>query len=180
MVLIDLGVEHARSTVGTFYQSGPSSSIAATSEAKGAQVGCFPPCLGLPRTAVGSASTKSSSLWRPSQASRLLRPAGSLIRPMANFVTRLRPAGCPTEPLVSYQINRQFWAETTKSQGASRKIYAAIAVGGLPLNRNLLASPENPSNRASGTKREVPGECPRQFDSIRDVESPLRTIRWRV
>src|SRR5262245_51093382 len=60
----------------------------------GAHVGCFPIRLGLPRTAVGSAST--SSLSRPAQASRALRPAGSLSRPMATFVTRLRPGRLPS------------------------------------------------------------------------------------
>jgi hypothetical protein len=59
----------------------------------GAHVGCFPIRLGLPRTAVGSAST--SSLSRPAQASRALRPAGSLSRPMATFVTRLRSNRLP-------------------------------------------------------------------------------------
>ena len=60
----------------------------------GAHVGCFPIRLGLPRTAVGSAST--SSLSRPAQASRALRPAGSLSRPMATFVTRLRSGQLPS------------------------------------------------------------------------------------
>jgi hypothetical protein len=61
----------------------------------GAHVGCFPIRLGLPQTAIGSAST--SSLSRPAQASRVLRPAGSLSRPTAAFVTRLRHGRLPDQ-----------------------------------------------------------------------------------
>src|SRR6185312_8953247 len=48
---------------------------------------------GLPRISGGSASM--TSLSRPAQASLTLRPVGSLDRPMAAFVTRLRPARLP-------------------------------------------------------------------------------------
>jgi len=61
----------------------------------GAHVGCFPIRLGLPRTAVGSAYT--SYLSRPAQASRVLRPAGSLSRPTTAFITRLRPGQLPVQ-----------------------------------------------------------------------------------
>lgn len=50
---------------------------------------------GLPRISGGSASM--TSLSRPAQASRALRPAGLLDRPIAAFVTRLRPAGLPRQ-----------------------------------------------------------------------------------
>ena len=50
---------------------------------------------GLPRYSGGSASM--TSLSRPAQASLTLRPAGLLDRPMAAFVTRLRPAGLPRQ-----------------------------------------------------------------------------------
>src|SRR6202043_1850167 len=47
----------------------------------------------LPQMAGGSAS--ALSLSRPAQASLTLRPAGSLSRPQATFVTRLQPAQLP-------------------------------------------------------------------------------------
>jgi hypothetical protein len=50
---------------------------------------------GLPRISGGSASM--TSLSRPAQASLTLRPAGLLSRPMAAFVTRLRPAQLPRQ-----------------------------------------------------------------------------------
>jgi hypothetical protein len=50
---------------------------------------------GLPRISGGSASM--TSLARPAQASRALRPAGLLDHPMAAFVTRLRPTGLPRQ-----------------------------------------------------------------------------------
>ena len=60
---------------------------------------------GLPRFPGGSAS--ASSLSRPPQASRALRPAGSLNRPRRPLSRGFDQAGCPAGPLVSYQINRQ-------------------------------------------------------------------------
>src|SRR6266852_4340899 len=47
----------------------------------------------LPQMAGGSAS--ALSLSRPAQASLTLRPAGSLSRPQATFVTRLQPVQLP-------------------------------------------------------------------------------------
>jgi hypothetical protein len=97
----------------------------------GAHVGCFPTRSGLPRTAVGSAST--SSLSRPAQASRVLRPAGSLSRPAAAFVTRLRPGWLPDQ--VARQLPVQptiLWVEppstgVTRLRGAllSKKVFLA-------------------------------------------------------
>jgi hypothetical protein len=84
----------------------------------GANVGCFPIRLGLPRTAVGSAST--SSLSRPAQASHTLRPAESLSRPMATFVTRLQPGQLPTR--TARQLPDQptiLWVESS-STGVTR------------------------------------------------------------
>ena len=60
---------------------------------------------GLPRFPGGSAS--ASSLSRPPQASRALRPAGLLNRPRRPSSRGFDQAGCPARPLVSYQINRQ-------------------------------------------------------------------------
>src|SRR5258705_12993951 len=44
---------------------------------------------------------------RPAQASLTLRPAGLLNRLKRPLSRGSSPAGYPTEPLVSYQINRQ-------------------------------------------------------------------------
>ncbi len=71
----------------------------------GACVGCFPTLRGLPQQTGGSAST--TSLSRPAQTSLALRPAGSLSRPRRPLSRGFETAGCPTAPLVSYQINRQ-------------------------------------------------------------------------
>ena len=53
----------------------------------------------------GSAS--ASSLSRPAQASRALRPAGLLNRPRRPLSRGSSPVSCPTKPLVSYRSNRQ-------------------------------------------------------------------------
>src|SRR4051794_22547900 len=59
----------------------------------------------LPRFPGGSAS--ASSLLRPPQASRALRPAGLLNRPRRPLSRGSGPVSCPTKPLVSYRSNRQ-------------------------------------------------------------------------
>src|SRR5262245_48981932 len=59
----------------------------------GARVDLLPHSRGLPKMAGGSAS--ALSLSRPAQASLTLRPAGSLSRPKATFVTRLQPCRLP-------------------------------------------------------------------------------------
>ena len=59
----------------------------------------------LPQMAGGSAS--ALSLSRPAQASLTLRPTGLLNRLTRPLSRGSSPAGYPTEPLVSYQINRQ-------------------------------------------------------------------------
>jgi hypothetical protein len=61
----------------------------------GAYVDCFPASRSLPQMAGGSAS--ALSLSRPAQASLTLRPAGSLSRPQATFVTRLQPMRLPAQ-----------------------------------------------------------------------------------
>jgi hypothetical protein len=61
----------------------------------GAYVDCFPASRSLPLVAGGSAS--ALSLSRPAQASLTLRPAGSLSRPQATFVTRLQPMRLPAQ-----------------------------------------------------------------------------------
>src|SRR5829696_8334932 len=57
---------------------------------------------GLPRFSGGSASM--TSLSRPAQASLALRPAGSLNRPRRPSLRGFDPDGCPSKPLVSYQV----------------------------------------------------------------------------
>ena len=75
----------------------------------GGSSGCacrlLPRSYGLPQMAGGSAS--ALSLLRPAQASLTLRPAGLLSRLKRPFSRGSSPTGYPTEPLVSYQINRQ-------------------------------------------------------------------------
>src|SRR4051794_15578864 len=44
---------------------------------------------------------------RPAQALLTLRPVGSLDRPRRPLSRGFGPAGCPSGPLVSYQLNRQ-------------------------------------------------------------------------
>src|SRR5215208_5221741 len=65
----------------------------------------LPRSRGLPRFPGGSAS--ATSLSRPPQASRALRPAGLLNRPRRPLSRGFDQAGCPARPLVSYQSNRQ-------------------------------------------------------------------------
>jgi hypothetical protein len=64
----------------------------------------IPPSEALLKAAIVSA-TRAPALVEPGH--ELLRPAGSLSRATATFVTRLRPHR-PTEPLVSYQVNDNF------------------------------------------------------------------------
>ena len=66
----------------------------------------LPRSCSLPQMAGGSAS--ALSLSRPAQASLTLPPAGSLSRPRRPLSRGTGPSGYPAEPLVSYQINRQF------------------------------------------------------------------------
>src|SRR6478736_8112300 len=55
----------------------------------------LPRLCSLPQLAGGSAS--ALSLSRPAQASLTLRPAGSLSRPTATFLTRLQPSRLPDQ-----------------------------------------------------------------------------------
>src|SRR5476651_929886 len=75
----------------------------------GGSSGCacrlLPHSCSLPQMAGGSAS--ALSLSRPAQASLTLRPVGLLSRPRRPLSRGSSPSGCPAEPLVSFQINRQ-------------------------------------------------------------------------
>jgi hypothetical protein len=76
----------------------------------GGSSGCscrlLPRSCSLPQMAGGSAS--ALSLSRPAQASLTLWPAESLSRPWRPLSRGSGPSAHPAEPLVSYQINRQF------------------------------------------------------------------------
>ncbi len=131
----------------------------------GAHVGCFPIRLGLPRTAVGSAST--SSLSRPARASRVLRPAGSLNRPTATFVTRLRPGRLPDQ--AARQLPDQptiLWMEPT-STGVTRLRGALLSKKFL---RPIIAESPDPIRSGIIVPR---GTQPPFFDSI-GHEQPRR------
>ena len=75
----------------------------------GGSSGCtcrlLPRSYSLPQMAGGSAS--ALSLSRPAQASLTLRPARLLSRLKRPSSRGSSPASCPTEPLVSFQTNRQ-------------------------------------------------------------------------
>src|SRR5438874_7544941 len=76
----------------------------------GGSSGCarrlLPRSYSLPQRAGGSAS--ALSLSRPAQASLTLRPVGLLSRLKRPLSRGSSPSGYPAEPLVSFQINRQF------------------------------------------------------------------------
>src|SRR4051794_13005182 len=94
----------------------------------------LPRSRGLPRFPGGSAS--ASSLSRPSQASRALRPAGLLNRPRRPLSRGSSPVSCPTKPLVSYRSNRQLsgWNPpplVIRAVGAHREIRGRCPSPGL-------------------------------------------------
>jgi hypothetical protein len=60
------------------------------------------------------------SLSRPAQALRVLQPIASLNRLRRPLSRGSSPSGHPTEPLVSYQINRQLSWVDSSSTGNSR------------------------------------------------------------
>ena len=105
---------------------------------------------GLPRILAGSAS----ALWisRPAQASLALRPAGSLDRQKRPLSRGFGPSGCPSKPLVSYQINRQLSGrypppQVTRAFGAHRNepnlLYRAASISIAPrLNHRRARSPK--------------------------------------
>ena len=78
----------------------------------------LPRSYSLPQMAGGSAS--ALSLSRPAQALLTLRPTGSLSRPRRPLSRGSSPSGRPAEPLVSYQINRQFSGWILPSTSDSR------------------------------------------------------------
>jgi hypothetical protein len=86
----------------------------------------------LPQMAGGSAS--ALSLSRPAQASLTLRPAGSLSRAKATFVTRLRPMWSPA------QAARQLPDQSTTLRVDSSSTDDSRLRGALPLPDSCSAA----------------------------------------
>ena len=98
--------------------------------ATGASAGYLPVARGLPRSIGGSAST--TSLSRPAQASLALRPAGLLSRPMATFVTRLRPGQLPNRTACQLPELPTSLRVDSSSTGVTRRrgaLWIAVVVG---------------------------------------------------
>jgi hypothetical protein len=106
---------------------------------------------GLPRISGGSAST--SSLSRPAQTSLALQPAGLLNRPRRPLSRGFEPASYPTNPLVSYQINRQLsgWnlpPLVTRAFGAH--VESRMGAVAWAMRQRSVSHPRS-SNRTCGT-----------------------------
>src|SRR6202040_1701455 len=86
----------------------------------------------LPQMAGGSAS--ALSLSRPAQALLALRPAGSLSRPQATFVTRLQPMRLPA------QAARQLPDQSTTLRVESSSTDDSRLRGALPIADSCSAA----------------------------------------
>src|SRR5262249_61656793 len=91
-----------------------------------------PPSRALPQVAV--ASPPALSLARPAQASHALRPAGSLSRPKATFVTRLQPVQLPA------RAARQLPDQSTTLRVESSSTADARLRGALPFADSCTAA----------------------------------------
>src|SRR5208337_5119305 len=102
----------------------------------GGSSGCacrlLPRSRGLPQMAGGSAS--ALSLSRPAQALLALRPAGSLSRPRATFVTRLQPMRLPA------QAARQLPDQSTTLRVDSSSTDDSRLRGALPIPDSCTAA----------------------------------------
>ncbi len=102
----------------------------------------------LPLLTGGSAS--ALGLSRPAQASLTLRPTGLLNRLKRPLSRGSSPAGYPTEPLVSYQINRQLsgWnlpplvIRAFGAHGQKRRFDAPPTASGLPQSTDIIRPAE--------------------------------------
>jgi hypothetical protein len=108
----------------------------------GAYVDCFPASRSLPQMAGGSAAL---SLSRPAQASLTLRPAGSLSRPQATFVTRLQPMRLPA------QATRQLPDQSTTLRVDSSSTDDSRLRGALPVPDSCTAAKSHHSIGSSAT-----------------------------
>src|SRR5258708_5876005 len=113
--------------------------------------GSNPPSCCLPLLTGGSAS--ALGLSRPAQASLTLRPTGLLNRLKRPLSRGSSPAGYPTEPLVSYQINRQLsgWnlpplvIRAFGAHGQKRRFDRRPITSGLPPTPDILSVRRNVS-----------------------------------
>src|SRR5580704_761729 len=115
----------------------------------GGSSGCarrlLPRSRGLPQMAGGSAS--ALSLSRPAQASLTLRPAGSLSRLKATFVTRLQPFRLPGR--AARQLPDQsttLWVESSSTSDSRPR-------GALPPSDSCSAASRAGPNGTVGTPR---------------------------
>jgi hypothetical protein len=130
----------------------------------GGSSGCscrlLPRSRGLPQMAGGSAS--ALSLSRPAQASLTLRPAGSLSRPTATFVTRLQPLRSPA------RAARQLPDQSTTLRVESSSTDDSRLRGALPLPDSCGASIDlhkwalirSPRRRRRSIRAAPPGRAP--------------------
>src|SRR5215468_2490138 len=102
----------------------------------------LPRLCSLPQLAGGSAS--ALSLSRPAQALLTLRPAGSLSRPTATFVTRLQPSRLPDQ--AARQLPDQsttFRVEPSSTDGS--RLRGARPIGDIAERQLLAQSGPSPS-----------------------------------
>ena len=118
----------------------------------GAHVDYFPRSHGLPLLAGGSAS--ALSLSRPAQASLTLRPAGSLSRPQATFVTRLPPVQLPA------QAARQLPDQSTTLRVDSSSTDDSRLRGALPRPDSCAATKEVLGCLIRSARRRGQAACP--------------------
>src|SRR4249920_3155427 len=109
----------------------------------GALVDCFPAHAAFPKWQEGRHS--ALSLSRPAQASLTLRPAGSLSRPRATFVTRLQPMRLPA------QADRQLPDQSTTLRVDTSSTDDSRLRGALPIPDSCTATKSiTPKSRRHG------------------------------
>src|ERR1700692_4914840 len=112
-----------------------------TGRSSGCACRLLPRSRGLPQMAGGSAS--ALSLSRPAQASHALRPAGSLSRPQATFVTRLRHLQLPA------RAARQLPDQSTTLRVESSSTDDPRLRGALPMHDRSIPFPHRHARRVS-------------------------------
>src|SRR6266849_3552016 len=134
-----------------------------------AHVDCLPRSRGLPPMAGGSAS--ALSLSRPAQALLTLRPAGSLSRPQATFVTRLQPVQLPA------QAARQLPDQSTTLRVDSSSTDDSRLRGALPLPDSRAAAKSGRFQRGQVCQRLGPWDRSRSIWF--DVALAIRSLGLR-
>ena len=120
----------------------------------------------LPQMAGGSAS--ALSLSRPAQASLTLRPAGSLSRPTATFVTRLQPRRLPGR--AARQLPDQsttLWVESSSTDDSRLR-------GALPFSGLMRCDKSRPTITSSATASSDGGT---HTGDVFRTQKPRRTLR---